>query len=169
MTLPVVCARGPRRSALAAWKRQISKNLNLLWSYRLICCANSLAAWLTAFAVRSQSFQTFQWAEEKAKLDLEADFGYGSTGIRLELQVALDELAEAFAVFVAHVHEFNPVAILADVADHRCEIDLAQAGAHFQFDRIAYGEFFPRFQIGAPQADGFYAGEAGGRSFNLRA
>src|SRR5438477_3338946 len=33
----------------------------------------------------------------------------------LELKVALDELAELFAVFLAHVHEFHAVPVLADV------------------------------------------------------
>jgi hypothetical protein len=34
----------------------------------------------------------------------------GEGKVRLELEVALDELAEFFAVFVAHVHELDPTA-----------------------------------------------------------
>ena len=53
------------------------------------------------------------------------------------MHVALDELAQALAIRVLHVHEFDAAAIRADVADHRGEMDFAEAGAHFQLDGIA--------------------------------
>ena len=58
-------------------------------------------------------------------------------GNQLELQMALDELAEFFAVFVAHVHEFDTVAIRTDVANDGCEIDFAKTGADFELDGVA--------------------------------
>jgi len=54
--------------------------------------------------------------------------------------VALDEPAEFFAIFVAHVDEFDAAAIRADIADDGGEIDLAQAGANLEFDRVADSE-----------------------------
>ena len=62
-------------------------------------------------------------------------------GRRLQLEVALDEFAQFFAVFIAHVHEFDATTVGTDVADHGGEIDLAEAGADFQFDRVADAEF----------------------------
>src|SRR5215472_1875576 len=83
--------------------------------------------------------------------------------------MALDELAELFAVFIAHVDEFHAVAVLADVANHRGEIDLAKASAHFQLNGVTHGEFPRRLEIGTTQADSLYAGPTSRRSFNLRA
>src|SRR5215470_47067 len=80
---------------------------------------------------------------------------------RLKLEVTLDELAELFAVFVAHVDKFHAIAISADMANHSSEIDLAQAGTNLEFDGIADTEFSRRLQIGTAQADGFHAGETG--------
>ncbi len=59
----------------------------------------------------------------------------------LQLKVALDEFAELFAVFIAHVYEFDAAAVGADVADHGGESDLAETGADLQLDRIADGEW----------------------------
>src|SRR6266478_8841926 len=87
---------------------------------------------------------------------------------RLQLKVALDELAEFFAVFVAHVHEFDAAAVGADVADHGREIDLAETGAYLELDRIADSELSRGFQIGAAKADGFYTCKARGYALNLR-
>src|SRR5258707_12322678 len=68
---------------------------------------------------------------------------------RLQLEMALDKLAEFFAVFVAHVHEFDAAAVGADVADHGGESDLAETGADLQLDRIADGECSRGLQISA--------------------
>src|SRR5258708_158497 len=90
-------------------------------------------------------------------------------GDRLKLQVALDKLAEFFAVFVAHVDKFHAAAVGADIADPRREMDLAKAGTNFELDGIANAEFSRRFQVGTAQADRLYAGEAGRSAFDLRA
>src|SRR5215468_2710863 len=82
--------------------------------------------------------------------------------------MALDELAELFAVFIAHVDEFHAVAVLADVANHRGEIDLAKASAHFQLNGVAHGEFPRRLEISTTQADGLYTSQASRGSFNFR-
>jgi len=55
--------------------------------------------------------------------------------------MTLDELAELFAVFVAHVDEFHAAPVWADIADHGGEIDLAKSGADLQLDRVADTEF----------------------------
>src|SRR5260370_1276006 len=68
---------------------------------------------------------------------------------RLQLEVALDEFAELFAVFIAHVYEFDAAAVGADVADHGGESDLAETGADLQLDRIAAGEGSRGLQISA--------------------
>lgn len=88
---------------------------------------------------------------------------------RLELQMALDEPAKLFAILVAHVDELDAAAIRADIADDGGEIDFAQAGANFEFDRVADCELPRRFQIRAAQADRFYASETRRRAFDLRA
>ncbi len=87
----------------------------------------------------------------------------------LKLQVALDKLAEFFAVFVAHVHKFHAAAVGADIADYRREMDLAKAGTNLELDGIANAEFSGRFQVRTAQADSLYAGEAGRSAFDLRA
>jgi len=69
--------------------------------------------------------------------------------IGLEVEITLHELAQFFAVFVAHVHKFHTAAVRADVPDNCCKIDLAQAGANLKLDRIANAQFPRRFQIGA--------------------
>src|SRR6266571_4146815 len=89
--------------------------------------------------------------------------------VRLKLQVALDELAEFFAIFVAHVHKLDAAAVGADIADDRREIDLAKAGTNLELDGIANAEFSRRFQIGAAQADSPHAGQARRSAFDLRA
>src|SRR2546426_10556772 len=89
--------------------------------------------------------------------------------VRLELQVALDELAEFFAVFVAHVHKLHAAAVGADIANHRREMDLAKAGTNFELDGIANAEFSRRLQVRATQADRLDAGQAGRSAFDLRA
>src|SRR5260370_19916257 len=83
--------------------------------------------------------------------------------------MALDEFAEFFTVFVAHVHEFDRAAVGADVADDSGEIDLAETGADLEFDRVADTEFPGGLQIGSTQADGFHASKACRRAFDLRA
>jgi hypothetical protein len=52
--------------------------------------------------------------------------------------VALDEFAEFFPVFIAHVYEFDAAAVGADVADYGGKIDLAEAGADLQLDGVAH-------------------------------
>src|SRR2546427_602839 len=79
--------------------------------------------------------------------------------VRLELQVALDELAEFFAIFVAHMNKFHAVAVGADIADYRREMDLAKAGTNLELDGIANAEFSRRLQVRAAQADRLHAGE----------
>src|SRR6266849_186031 len=87
---------------------------------------------------------------------------------RLQLEMALDEFAEFFAVFIAHVHEFDAAAVGADVADYGGEIDLAETGAHLELDRIAYCESSRRLQISAAKANGFYAPKTRGCALDLR-
>ena len=67
----------------------------------------------------------------------------------LDVEITLHKLAQFFAVFVAHVHKFHAAAVRADVSDHGCKTDLAQAGAKLKLDRIANAQFLRRFQIGA--------------------
>jgi hypothetical protein len=55
--------------------------------------------------------------------------------------MALDKLAELFAIFVAHVDEFDPATIGADIPDDGGEIDPAQARANLEFNGIANSEF----------------------------
>src|SRR6266436_3652651 len=87
---------------------------------------------------------------------------------RLQLEMALNKLAEFFAVFIAHVHEFDAAAVGADVADHCGEIDLAETGAYLELDRVADCEPSRGLQISAAKADGFYARKARGRALDLR-
>src|SRR5258708_14153529 len=82
--------------------------------------------------------------------------------------MALDKLAEFFAVFIAHVHEFDAAAVRADVADHGGEINLSEARAHLKLDRIADREPSRGLQISAAQADGFYSRKARGCALALR-
>ncbi len=81
--------------------------------------------------------------------------------------MALDEFAEFFTVFVAHVHEFDAAAVRADVADDSGEIDLAETGADLEFDRVADTEFSAGLQVGSAQADGLDAGKASRRAVDL--
>src|SRR2546425_1478495 len=81
--------------------------------------------------------------------------------------MALDELTEFFAVFIAHVHEFDAAAVGADVADHRSEIDFAETGADLQLDRVADSKSSRRLQISAAKADCFYARKARGCALDL--
>jgi hypothetical protein len=55
-------------------------------------------------------------------------------GIRLKLEMALDELPELFAVFVAHVNELHAASIWADGTNHGGEINLAEPGTNLQLD-----------------------------------
>jgi len=85
--------------------------------------------------------------------------------------MTLDEFAELFAVFIAHVDEFHAAALRSDIADDGGEIDLAETGADFELDRVADTEFpmgLQIGQIGAAQADRLYAGKAGRRALDLR-
>ena len=86
---------------------------------------------------------------------------------KLQLEMTLHELAELFAVFVAHVHEFDAAAVRPDVADHGSEIDLAETRADFQLDRVADGELPRRFQIRAAEADGLHARKTGRSALDL--
>lgn len=97
-----------------------------------------------------------------------AKAGSGS-GEPLKLEVTLDKFAEFFAVFVAHVDEFDATAIRSDVANDCSEVDLAETGADLKLDRVADTEFPRGFQIGATQADGLYSGKACRRALDLRA
>jgi hypothetical protein len=87
----------------------------------------------------------------------------------LEVEVALDQFAEFFAVFVPHVHELDAVTFGADIADHGREMNLAEAGADFQLDGIPDVEFPGRLEIRATETDGLDARESRLRSANLRA
>src|SRR5437899_10510710 len=87
---------------------------------------------------------------------------------RLQLEMALDKLAEFFAVLIAHVHEFDTAAVGADVADHGGEIDLAETGPYLELDRIADSESSRGLQISAAKADGFYARKARRCALDLR-
>ncbi len=79
---------------------------------------------------------------------------------RSDGHVFLDELAEALAVFVFHVNEFDAVAVGADVANDSGEMDLAETGANFELDGIAGAEAIRGFDISATQADGFHSSHA---------
>ncbi len=57
--------------------------------------------------------------------------------LQLELEMTLDEFAELFAVFVAHVNEFDAAPIRADIANDGGEIDFTETGADFELDGVA--------------------------------
>src|ERR1700686_88902 len=82
--------------------------------------------------------------------------------------MTLDEFAEFFAVFIAHVDEFHAAALRSDIADDGSEIDLAETGADFELDRVADTEFPVGLQIGAAQADRLYTGKSRRRARDLR-
>src|SRR3974377_1927757 len=75
-------------------------------------------------------------------------------------EVLLHELAEAFAIFVFHVHEFDAVAVRTDVADDGGGMDFAQAGANLELDGIAWVEAIRGFDERATQRDGLDARHA---------
>src|SRR6266403_1783235 len=81
----------------------------------------------------------------------------------------LNEFAEFFAVFVSHVHEFDAAAIRPDVADDGGEIDLEEAGADFELDRVPNSEFPWGLQISATQADGLHTRKARWHALDLSA
>ena len=83
-----------------------------------------------------------------------------SAQIGLEVEITLHELAQFFAVLVAHVHKFHAAAVRTNVSDYGRKIDLAQAGANLKLDRIANAQFPRRFQIRSTQADGFHSRQA---------
>ena len=83
--------------------------------------------------------------------------------------MSLNELAEFFAVFVAHVHEFDAAAIRTDVANDGSEVDLAETGSDFELDRVADAELPGRFQISPAQTDGLHTRQARSRALDLRA
>src|SRR5207245_11225406 len=87
--------------------------------------------------------------------------------VRLELQVALDELAEFFAIFVAHMNKFHAVAVGADIADYRREMDLAKAGTNLELDGIANAEVSRRPQVRPAQAEPRQPGEGRKQGFRL--
>src|SRR5712691_1446708 len=86
---------------------------------------------------------------------------------RLKLEVALNELTELFAVFVAHMDEFDAASVRADIADHSSETDLAETGADFELDGVTDTEFPRGLQISASQADGSYPGKACWRALDM--
>ena len=90
-------------------------------------------------------------------------------GNELELEVALDELAEFFAIFVAHVHEFDAASVRTDVSDDGGEIDLAETGSDFELDGVANTELLGGLQISAAQADGLYTRKPRWCALDLRA
>src|SRR5215813_6535922 len=77
-----------------------------------------------------------------------------------DLKMALHELAKLFAVLILHVDELNAVPVGTDVANDRSEMNLAQAGANFQFDGIPDVELLGRLEIRTAQADCFHAGKS---------
>ena len=81
-----------------------------------------------------------------------SDFARAGQGS--ELQVALHQFAESFAIFVFHVHEFHPVARITDIADHSGKMDFTQSGADLELNGISNGQFLVRFEVGATKADG---------------
>src|SRR5215471_7904513 len=83
--------------------------------------------------------------------------------------MALYEFTEFFAVFVLHVDELDAIAIGADVANDRREMNLAEASADFEFDGVTDVEALRRFEVSAAETDGSYASEAGCALFDLRA
>jgi len=58
----------------------------------------------------------------------------------LQLEVTLDELTEFFTIFVAHVHEFDALPSGPMLRTTAVEVDLAKAGANFEFDGVAHSE-----------------------------
>ena len=56
----------------------------------------------------------------------------------LQLQMTLDQFAKALAVFVFHINELDAATVRSEIADHGGEMNLAQAGANFQLNGIAY-------------------------------
>ena len=87
----------------------------------------------------------------------------------LKLEMPLDKLAEFLAVFIAHMHEFDPAAVGPDVADHGGEVNLAKAGADFQLDGVADTEFPRGLEISAAQANGLYSRKPCWSAFDLGA
>lgn len=76
------------------------------------------------------------------------------------LEVLLNEPAEAFVVFFFHVDEFHAASVGADIADDGREMDLAEAGTHFELDGIADTEAIGGFDVSPAEADGFDANGA---------
>src|SRR5260370_2363551 len=64
-------------------------------------------------------------------------------GNRLELEMALDEFAKLFAVFIAHVDEFDATAVRPDITYHGGEINLSETAADFTLNLTA-ATTFPR-------------------------
>src|SRR5690242_21960246 len=89
-------------------------------------------------------------------------------GFCLELQVALHQLAQLFAIFILHMNKFDSASVLTDVSNYSGEVNFAQAGANFELDGISDGEFLGRFEVCAAQTYRFYSSEHGLGSVNLR-
>ena len=89
-------------------------------------------------------------------------------GICLELQVALHQLAQFFAIFILHMDKFDPASVWTDVSHYSGEMNFAQTGADFQLDGISDGELLVGFEVCAAQAYRFHASEHGLGSINLR-
>ena len=72
--------------------------------------------------------------------------------------MALHKLAELFAIFVFHVHEFDAVTFGTDIADYGGEVNFAKAGTDLELDGIANGELARRFEICAAETNSPDAG-----------
>src|SRR5437667_1538105 len=107
------------------------------WSFRPIrqrmrgdtcCSSNSLSRQKTP-----DCFAELRMREEAIGLGVPVQW----MALQLQLEMTLDEFAELFAVFVAHVNEFDAAAIRSDIANDGGEIDLTETGADFKLDGVA--------------------------------
>src|SRR5260370_30057091 len=115
---------------------------------------------------RFLSLSALRWLNWDRGLQLQSA-GRGEGRMRVQVEMALDKLAEFLAVFIAHVHEFDAAAVGADVADYGGETDLPETGAHLELDGIADSESSRGLQISAAKTDGFFARKACGGALDL--
>ena len=90
-------------------------------------------------------------------------------GEKSNWKMPLHQPAEFFTVFIFHVHKLDAASVRTDVANDGGEMNLAQAGAHLELDRVANAQFLGRFQIGPAQANGFDPRETRLCAIDLRA
>lgn len=80
-------------------------------------------------------------------------------GFCLELQVALHQLAQLFAIFILHMDKFDSASVWTDVSHYSGEVNFTQTGADFQLDGISDGELVVGFEVCTAQAYRFHASE----------